>query len=326
MKRRDFISIVGGAAASPPLVAGPMPAFAQLPGRVYRLARLGPPGPNEALTRDVLLPELARLGLVEGRNLAFDMRLGPPDALPGLMGELLTARPDVVFAIGDAASVAAAAATRAIPIVSFSTDPIGLGLAQSYARPGGNVTGVVILGGELEVKRLSILRSVVPESRRLAALVSMSQRAIVEPALRGAAAQLGVELLVFPVAAPAEYPAAFAAMRAAGAEALVIGATPEFSRDVKQLAALALEARLPTVCEWVEMAREGCLIGYGPNRPALYRRAAALIALVLRGMSVSTIAIERPALFEFGLNNRTAAALGLAIPMSVLAGADEVID
>lgn len=326
MRRRDALAGLGGVAASGPLLAGALPARAQAPGRTVRLARLGPSGPNEALTRDVLLPELARLGFAEGRNLIFDARIGPPDALPGLLRELLQARPDIVFAIGDAASVAAAAAERTMPIVSFSTDPIGLGLARSYARPGGNVTGVVILGGELEAKRLSILHDAVPGRRRVAALVSTSQRRIVEPALRQAAADLDLELSVFPVAAPGEYPAAFAAMRAAGIEALVIGATPEFSRDVRQIAALALEARLPTVCEWMEMARDGCMIGYGPNRPALYRRVASQMALIFRGTPVGEVAIERPALFEFGVNRKIASLLGVTIPLAALAQADEVIE
>ena len=308
------------------LAPGLRPGFAQTSNRIFRLARLGPTGPNEALTREVLLPELERLGFAEGRNLVLDARTGVPQALPGLMRELLEARPDVVFAIGDAASLAAAAATRTVPIVSFSTNKIGLGLAESYARPAGNVTGVVILGGELEPKRLSVLRDAVPDRRRVAALVSTSQSRIVEPALRQAAADLHLELSVFPVAAPADYPAAFAAMRAAGAEALIIGATPEFSRDVQQLAGLALEARLPTVCEWIDMARAGCMIGYGPNRPALYRRAASQIALVLRGTPAGEVAIERPALFEFGVNQSVAASLGVTIPVGVLAQADEVIE
>ena len=131
--------------------------------------------------------------------------------------------------------------------------------------------------------------------------------------MRKAAAGLGVELLAFTVAAPADYPAAFAAMRAAGAQALVIGATPEFYRDGKQLAALALEARLPTVCEWAEMARTGCLIGYGPNRAALRKRMAAQIAQIFRGAAPGDIAIERPTVFEFAVNQKIAKSLDLNI-------------
>ncbi|MBL8697075.1 MAG: hypothetical protein JNK67_01795 [Alphaproteobacteria bacterium] len=211
-------------------------------------------------------------------------------------------------------------------VVSFSTDTLGLGLAQSYARPGGNITGVALLGGALDAKPLTILRDAIPDRRRATDLVSTSQRTIVEAPLPKAATDLGIERIVFAIAAPGEYPAVFDAMRPAGAEAAPIGATPELRRDVKQIADLALAARLPTVCEWVEMARDGCTIGYGSIRPAPYRRTCAQIALVRRGRPAGNIAIERLALFEFGLDWKTARSLGLAIPAPVLASADEAIE
>ena len=325
MRRREFISGLGATAATSLLVASAMPVHAQTPNRIYRLGHLGITGPSETLTREITLPELAKLGFVEGRNLVFDGRVGEPDALPGLMRELLAARPDAVVAIGQALA-AAGAATRAVPIVGFGSDPIELGLAQSYARPGGNVTGVVILANELEGKRLSILHEAVPDRRRVAALLSSTGNPVSEPAMRKAAAGLGVELLAFTVTTPADYPAAFAAMRAAGAQALVISANPEFNRDGKQLAALALEARLPTVCEWADMAHAGCLVGYGPNRAAMRKRMANQIAQIFRGVAPGEVAIERPTTFELALNLRIAKSLGLTIPHAVLASADEVID
>ena len=325
MRRRAFISGLGGTAAIWPLVAGAMPAFAEAPGRVYRLGHLGFAGPSETLSREITLPELGKLGFVEGRNLVFDARNGTADALPGLMRELLAAKPDAVIAIGEAAIVAAGAATRTVPIVGLGGDPVQLGLANSYARPGGNVTGVTILIGELEVKRLSILREAVPDRRRVAALVSATQRQG-ESALRKAAAGLGVELFVFTATTPADYPAAFAAMRAAGAEALLIGAAPEFNRDAKQLAALALETRLPTVCEWADLAHAGCMIGYGPSRTLLRKRMAAQIAQIFRGAAPGDVAIELPTVFEFAVNQKIAKSLDLSIPLAVLAKADEVID
>jgi putative ABC transport system substrate-binding protein len=130
----------------------------------------------------------------------------------------------------------------------------------------------------------------------------------------------------FTVAAPADYPAAFAAMRVADAQAVMISANPEFFRDAKQLAALALETRLPTVCEWAEMAHAGCLIGYGPNRAALRKRMAAQIALIFRGTAAGDVAIELPTLFEFAVNQKIAKALDLSIPAGVLLRADEVIE
>jgi putative ABC transport system substrate-binding protein len=328
MKRRAFIGLVGGAA--PWLLAvSAMPVQAQTPGRIYRLGHISNSAKSDATSRKIILPELAKLGFVEGRNLVFDGRVGELDAQTSLMRELLPTQPDVIIAIGPALA-AVGAATRTVPIVSFGRDPIELGLAQSYARPGGNVTGVVILISELEVKRLSILHEVAPDRRRVAVLVSSAASsgptAIGEAALRKAAAGLGIELLTFPVTAPADYPAAFAAMRAAGAQALLISATSEFDRDGKQLAALALEARLPTVCEWADMAHAGCLIGYGPDRTALRLRMAAQIAQIFRGAAPGDIAIELPTAFELAVNQKIAKSLDVSVPLSVLTGASEVIE
>ncbi|MCZ8099481.1 MAG: ABC transporter substrate-binding protein [Burkholderiales bacterium] len=319
MKRRDFIGLLGSTIA-----AWPTLGRAQSPNRVFRLGHLGNTVPTEALTRETTLPELARLGFVEGRNLIFDARIGEADALPGLMSELVAARPDAVIAIG-APAIAAAGATRAVPIVTFGADPVQLGLAASYARPGGNVTGVVILISQLEVKRLSMLREALPERRRVAVLTSQAT-ALGEGALRQASAGLGVDLMVFSVATPHDYRAAFAAMQAAGVQALLVSATSTFFRDGKQLAELALEARLPTICEWAEMAQAGCLFGYGPNRAALRRRMADQIARIFRGTAPGEIAIEQPVVFEFAVNQRIAKALGVSIPLSILTQAGDVFD
>jgi len=324
MRRRDFLAGFGSTAAASPLVAGAMPALAQTPNRVYRLGHLANAADSETFTRQITLPELARLGFVEGRNLVFDGRVGELDTLPGLMRELLAAQPDAVVAVGPAIAPAAAA-THTVPVVTFGFDPIELGLAASYARPGGNVTGVVILIGELEAKRLSILLEAVPDRRRVAALVPAANGPNAA-ALRKAVAGLGVELLVFPAAAPGDYAAAFAAMRAQGAQALVIGATPQFQRDGRLLADLALEARLPTVCEWADMARAGCLIGYGPSRIALRKRMADQIAKIFRGVAPGDIPIERPTVFEFAVNQKIAKSLDLSIPSAVLTSANEVIE
>jgi putative ABC transport system substrate-binding protein len=318
MWRRKFI---GGLVST---VAFSLAAGAQTPNRVYRLGHLANSIDSEDFTRQITLPELARLGFVEGRNLVFDGRVGELDALPGLMHELLAGKPDAVVAIGPAIEPAAAA-SHIVPVVTFGFDPTELGLAASYARPGGNITGVVILMGELEAKRLSILLEAVPDRQRVAALVPARNGAN-ETALRKAAAGLGVELLVFPATAPSQYAAAFAAMQAQGAQALVIGAAPQFLRDGRQLATLALEARLPTVCEWAEMAHAGCLIGYGPSRTALRKRMADQIANIFRGVAPGEIPIERPTVFEFAVNQKIAKSLDVSVPSAVLTRADEVIE
>src|SRR5215813_10952480 len=231
MRRRNFIAGLAGT------VAFPFAARAQVPNRIYRLGHLASLADAEALTRQTTLPELAKLGFVEGRNLVFDARLGVSDLMPALVRELLAGRPDAVVAIGPAELRAAGAATRIVPIVSFGVDPTEFGLAASHARPGGNVTGVVIQANELEGKRLSLLLEAMPDRRRVAALVAAPSEAN-EVLMQKAAAGLGVELLVFPVAAPSDYAAAFAAMRAQGAQALIIAANPGFLRDRNQLAGL----------------------------------------------------------------------------------------
>jgi putative ABC transport system substrate-binding protein len=241
------------------------------------------------------------------------------------MQELLAARPDAIVAVGAAIAVAGAA-TRTVPIVAFGSNPVELGLAAGFARPGGNVTGVVILTVELDAKRLELLQQAVPGRRRVAALLSSTRPVSSEAELRVAAERAGVELLPFAVASPADYPAAFAAMRAAKAEALAIGAASEFYRDAGILAALALEARLPTVCEWADMARDGCLIGYGPSRTALRLRIADQIARIFRGAAPGDLPIEQPTLFEFAVNLKVAKALGIELPAAILARADEVIE
>ena len=321
MKRREFTSLLAGAFA-----AAASPTLAQTPKRVYRLGHLGNTTTSETRTRETVLPELAKLGIVEGRNFVFDGRIGEADAQPALMLDLLAKQPDAIVVVGTTAVRTAAAATRTVPIVTFGPDLVELGLAKSYARPGANITGVVILGGELEIKRLSILSEALPGRRRVAVLVPTTGSMMSEPAMHAAATGFGAELLMFRVAAPNDYPAAFAAMRAAGAEALVIGATPEFYRDGKQLAALALDAGLPTVCEWADMTQDGCMIGYGPSRSALRKRMADQIAQIFRGAAPGDIAIERPTVFEFGINQKVARTLGLTIPIAVLARADEVIE
>jgi ABC-type uncharacterized transport system substrate-binding protein len=317
MRRRLFIAGLAGT------VALPLAARAQRANHIYRLGHLAAASEPEAITRQITLPELARLGFVEGRNLIFDARVGNSASLPALMSELLAGQPDAVIAIGTALRPAAAA-TRSVPIVAYGNDPVVLGLAATYARPGGNVTGVVIAGDELEAKRLSILLEAVPDRRRVAALVPPVSGG--SEAVRKAAAGLGVELLVFPAASPSDYAAAFAAMQAQGAQALIIGAFPQFSQDGRQLAALALEAKLPTVCEWAEMAHAGCLIGYGPRRTELRKRMADQIAQILRGVPPGDIPVERPIAFEFSVNLRTAKSLDLIVPAAVLALADEVIE
>jgi putative tryptophan/tyrosine transport system substrate-binding protein len=212
--------------------------------------------------------------------------------------------------------------------VMFGTDPVRLGFAESLAHPGGNITGISILAGELDGKRLDLLHSALPQARRIGALMQRNSpdRQTSEQEMRKVAAQLCLELRLFDVVGRDDYPAAFAAMREAGAEALLIMATPQFFGDAALLANLAREARLPTMCEWAEMARSGCLLGYGPDIVDLRRRTANYVARVLRGAPPSEIPIEQPTRFAFAVNLGTAQALGVVLPSFVLFQADEVLE
>ncbi len=311
-----LLALLGGLAA---------PGRAQTPDRVYRLGLLTVSPVSDRLTRAVVLPELARLGFVEGRNLRFESRVGDAETLPALMRDMLAARPDAILAVGPAIRMLGEA-TRTVPIIGFGPDPVDMKFAASYARPGGNVTGQVILVGDLDVKRLQLLHDAVPSRRRIGVLLATSQPISSESELRAAAALRGLDLIVQAITHPTDYTAAFAAMRAAGAGALLIGAASELDRDAKILAGLALAAGLPTACEWIEMARAGCLLGYGPNRTAIRLRMADQIARILRGTPPGEIAIELPTLFEFGINLVTARALGIEVSPTLIARADEVIE
>jgi len=294
--------------------------------KIYRLGDLEPSATSAEITRSVILPELAMLGFREQVNLAVDERVGNAAAFPRLAQELVLSRPDAIIAFGGNAILAARNATSTIPIVTFGPDLIQLGVAASLARPGGNVTGVVVLGVELDAKRLDLLHQTVPTARRMAALVSRSDILSSESAMRAVAANNRIELLVFKGDGPDDYPAAFAAMHAAGAQALAITATPYFYRDAALLARLASEAGLPTICEFAETAHSGCLLGYGPDRPELRRRMAHQVAQIFRGAAPGDLPIEQPTHYGFAINLKTANALGLTVPQSLLARADEVIE
>ncbi len=311
------------------LLAVPLAARAQAPeARTWRLAVLASTTVSLEVTRASMLPELARLGFVEGRNLAVSMRHGPVAEQAALVREALRENPDVIFTTGNDITHAVQSQTRSVPVIFFGTDPIGQGFAESLARPGGNVTGVSILAGELDGKRLDMLHQALPERRRVAALMlaSAPDRPASEREMRRAAAGLGLELRLFDVASAAGFPAAFAAMRQARVEALLVMATPQFFGDAPVLARLAREAGLPTICEWAAMAGSGCLLGFGPDIADLRRRSANLIAQVLRGARPGEIPIEQPTRFSLGVNLATAQALGLTLPPAVMAQADEVFD
>ena len=320
MRRRYFAVGFCGA------MAWPLLCRAQAARRIYRVGILRPsaPGDNAAI-----ISALHEQGYVEGHNLVVDQRFanGEISLLPALARELVRLQPDVVVAVGAAANRAISDATASVPIVIFGNfDPVAAGLVASLARPGGNMTGILISSeGTLGNKRLELLRGAVPRPDRIAMLVpddTNVQPQVLE--VQKAASRLGVELIVVEVRG-SDYNQAFAAIRAADASALFVAGHTNFFRDRKAIVALAAQYRLPATYEWPEQARDGRLMAYGPDRVMLYRRLGSYVDRILKGARAGDLPIEQPSTYEFVINARTARALGLIIPPSILARADEVI-
>jgi putative tryptophan/tyrosine transport system substrate-binding protein len=323
VRRRELIA---GTAATA-VLAVLSPTYAETAERTWRMGVLTPV--DDSVVRSVILPYLATRDFVEGRNLVVDLRIGPAEEMPELARALVGDKPDVIVAISDWALHPARAATSIIPIVAapIGVDPVRAGIAESWAHPGGNITGVSLIAPELEIKRLSLLHEALPSAHRIAVL--SNHRKIVEAGLlplRKAAAEAGLELVEIWVESGNEYATAFDAMRRAGAEALVIVPTPELVRDTEQLSALAAKIRLPTIGGFRETAQGGLLIGYGPSLRELGRQAAGYVERILNGAKASELPFQGPTRFDFAINMRTAKALGLTMPTSLLVAADEVIE
>ena len=309
------------------VLAALSPTYAEAAERIWRMGVLTPVEDN--VVRSVILPYLATRGFVEGRNLVVDFRIGTEEQLPELAQALVGDKPDAIIAISDWALHPARAATSIIPIVAapMGADPVLAGVAESWAHPGGNVTGVSLIAPELEIKRLSLLREVLPSVHRIAVL--SNHRKVVEAGLlplRKAAAEVGLELVEIWVESPSEYATAFDRMHGDGAEAVVIVPTPESYRDTELLAALAAKTRLPAIGGSRESAQRGLLIGYGPSLRELGRQAAGYVERILNGAQAGELPFQGPTHLDFSVNMRTAKAIGLTVPPSLLVGADEVIE
>jgi putative ABC transport system substrate-binding protein len=296
--------------------------------RVWRLGLLTLPrtAGNNAFS-SITLPYLATRGFVEGRNLIVDVRVGTEDQMPALAQALVGDKPDVIVASSDWSLHAARAVTKTIPIVAapMGTDPVVAGVAESWAHPGGNVTGVCLIAPELEVKRLALLHEALPSVRRVAVLAA--HRNVVEAGfapLRKAAAEAGRELIEIWVENPSEYAAAFDAMRGHGAEALVIVPLPELHRDGEVLAALSAKAGLPTIGGFGANAQQGLMIGYGPSLQELGQQAAGYVERIFNGAAAGGLPFQGPIRFDFTINMKTAKALGVTIPPSVLVSAEAI--
>ena len=317
MRRRQFIIVMGCMAAELLL---PLPiARAQEPGRIYRLGILT--GAARHAPRMVaFFDELKVLGFVEGQNLkivagGFGLR---EDHFPDVAATLAKAAPDVVLGVGDAAIRAAQQSAYTGPIVALSSDLVASGFVHSLARPGGNTTGVSVLGFEVDGKRLEILMEVVPDARRIAILADskVTQPAELQ-ALQNSARARGVELVIFTAGVPEEITPAMDKAKASGATALNVLTSPMFTFNRRIVIERAAALGLPAIYEWPEMAEEGGLIAYGPPLNPIYRQSARLLVKVLRGAKPEDLPVVQPTDFELFINITTAKALGLTIPASL---------
>jgi putative ABC transport system substrate-binding protein len=322
MKRRAFIA---GAAA-----VWPMVVLAEQPAKVPIIGFLGPASASAMkLWAAAFVQRLAELGWNEGRNIAIEFRWadGHTERLPQIAAEFVGLKVDVVVTTGSAVP-AFKQATSVIPIVfAIANDPVGGGLVDSLARPGGNVTGLSILAADLGGKRLEILREFIPGLSRLATigdmtnLVTASETSQVQEAAR----TLGIEVIKSEVRRAQDIAPAIDALRGR-ADALYVQSDPLMNTNRIRISILAVGAHLPTLSGIRDYIEAGGLMSYGPNFPDLFRRSGDYVDKILRGAKPADLPIEQPTKFDLVVNQTTARALGLAIPPSLLARADEVIE
>jgi putative ABC transport system substrate-binding protein len=325
MRRRELMAVLSGAAA------WPLPARAQqkaMPVIGYLSnTSPGPAAPFLAAFRQ----GLGETGYVEGQNVAIEYRWaeGRYDQLPGLAADLVTRKVVVIVAAGGSpAARAAKNATSTIPIIFNSGDPVGSGLVSNLARPGGNLTGISLITVELMSKRLELLSELVPQARVIALLVNPTNSTTerITSDVQEAARAKGVQLLILKADAENEIDAAFAPLGHQRADALVVSTDPFFTSRREQLVALASRHAVPAIYEWREFAAAGGLISYGPSLTAANRQVGVYTGKILKGAKPADLPVQQPTTFELVINLKTAKALGLTVPQSILARADEVIE
>jgi putative ABC transport system substrate-binding protein len=323
MKRRDFIALGGGA------VAWPLASLARQKAMpVIGFLAFG--SPDVAPTAAVFLEGLSETGYVEGQNVTIEYRYaeGHYDRLPALAVDLVVRKVDVILAAGDAAATAARDATSTIPIVFVSGDPVGQGLVVGLARPGGNLTGVSILTLELMPKRLELLSELVPQARVIAFLVNPNtpggERMIRD--VQEAARVKGLQLDILNAGTNSEIDAAYASLAQLQAGALLVSRDAFFNTRRVQLVALGARHAVPAIYPWREFVAAGGLISYGASIAAALRQVGIYTGKVLVGAKPSDLPVQQPTTFDLVVNLKTAEALGLTVPPSILARATEVIE
>jgi putative ABC transport system substrate-binding protein len=322
MGRREFVALLGGAAA------WPVATRAQEPGRVYRLGAIIPAGRDSSAVI-AFFDEMRPFGFIEGQNLTvlpngFGVR---NDELVERAEALIKAAPDAIISGPDNYTRVLQRLTRTIPLVAMTEDMLRAGLVASLSRPGGNTTGISLLSPDLDGKRQDLLIEAVPGARKIAALADST----VTPhqhleALKDAARRRGVELSVFGVASPEEVVPALTVARASGAQALNLLATPLFTVNARVFTKEIAALRLPAMHQWPELAEDGGLLGYGPRFAHTFRQRARLVARILRGAKPAEIPVEQPTHFELVINLKTAQSIGHEVPAGLVLRADKVIE
>ena len=329
LTRREFLLV----AAAWPALAWAGAARAQAPAKVRRIGLLsaGSSPSGAALRYQAFRLGLRDLGWVEGKNISIEYRYadGRSDRLPDLAADLVRLKVDIIVTNVTSDALAAQKATRAIPIVMVAVgDPVALGLVESLARPGGNVTGLSQMGAELAGKRLELLKEMIPKLSRMAVLwnpqgasSTLSWKEIQLPARR-----LGIQLHSLEVRSPNDFDKAFEDATRARAGALFVTADPVTTTKYKQIADLAIKSRLPSIFQRSEFADAGGLVTYGVDSADIFRRAATYVDKILKGAKPGDLPIEQPTKFELVINMKTAKALGLDITQDLRLRADRVIE
>jgi putative ABC transport system substrate-binding protein len=325
MKRRDFITLIAGAAA------WPLACAAQEPGKTPRVGYIRAGTPNNDPFRGEFVRGMRDLGYVEGRNIAYEFRHYGDDveSISALIHDLLRAKVDIIVAGGTAAVRAAQTATQSIPIVmGAAADPLESGLISGLARPGGNTTGLSLLSTELTVKRLELLKELMPHAVRIAILRQPANPAhpMFIKEVESTAGLLGLTHRILEVRGSEDFEPSFALMRAWPADAVFVLDDPTFIAARAGMAAAAARHRLPLICGFREMTEAGCLFSYSVSVKDMWYRSAAFVDKILKGAKPSDLPVQQGTKFEFVVNLKTARALGFDVPMILLARADEVIE